>query len=153
IDPQYSATAVHADHWIPIDSGADAALALYTARYIWENGHLDTAYVKEQTDLPMLVRLDTGRFLSEQHMIRDGRSNALYFWDNRSGKPALAFGSEGVTETTQLHLQDHDPAIKGEFDVTLIDGTTIKVATVGTLLKEQLGGWSLERTASVTKLS
>lgn len=153
IDPQYSATAVHADHWIPIDSGADAALALYTARYIWENGHLDTAYVKEQTDLPMLVRLDTGRFLSEQHMIRDGRSNALYFWDNRSGKPALAFGSEGVTETTQLHLQDHDPAIEGEFDVTLIDGTTIKVATVGTLLKEQLGGWSLERTASVTKLS
>ena len=153
IDPQYSATAVHADHWIPIASGSDSALALYTARYIWENGHMDTAYVKEQTDLPMLVRLDSGRFLTEADMQKDGRANALYFWDQNAGKITLAFGSEGVTEVTRLELGDTDPAIEGEYDVTLASGDRIKVATVGTLLKEQLGGWSLERTAKVTELS
>ena len=153
IDPQYSATAVHADFWIPMHSGSDAALAMYTARYIWENGHMDEAYVKEQTDLPMLVRLDTGRFLSESHVESGGRDNALYFWDTRQGQPVLAFGSEGVTDNTRLHLGEYDPAIEGEFDVTLADGSHIKVATVGTLLKEQLGGWTLERTASVTQLS
>lgn len=153
IDPQYSATAVHADHWVPIATGSDVALALYTARYIWENGHMDTAYVKEQTDLPILVRLDTGRFLSERDLQADGRSNALYFWDLIADKATLAFGSEGVTEATRLELDGVDPAIEGEFDVTLANGETVKVATVGTLLKEQLGGWSLERTAKVTELA
>lgn len=153
IDPQYSATAVHADHWIPIASGSDSALALYTARYIWENGHMDTAYVKEQTDLPMLVRLDTGRFLTEADLQKDGRANALYFWDDNAGNITLAFGSEGVTDATRLELGTVDPAIEGEYDVTLASGDKIKVATVGTLLKEQLGGWSLERTAKITELS
>lgn len=153
IDPQYSATAIHADQWIPIHSGTDAALALYTARYIWENGHMETAYVKEQTDLPMLVRLDTGRFLSEEHVKKGGRGNALYFWDSNSNQPVLAFGSEGVTNDTRLHVRHYDPAIEGEFDITLLDGSTVKVATVGTLLKEQLEGWTLERTALITQLS
>lgn len=153
IDPQYSATAVHADHWIPIESGSDAALALYTARYIWENGHMDEAYVKEQTDLPILVRLDNGRFLMESDIEEDGRSNAVYFWDKNSNTLTLAFGSEGVTNDTRLELGKHDPAIEGQYDITLHSGEKIAVATVGSLLKEQLGQWTLQHTADVTKLS
>ena len=69
IDPQYSATAIHADNWIPIQTGTDAALGLAVARHIWESGNLEVDYVREQTDFPLLVRLDTGRFLRGKEML------------------------------------------------------------------------------------
>ena len=46
VDPQYSATAVHADQWVPIKPGTDAALALATARHIWESRQIDLDYVR-----------------------------------------------------------------------------------------------------------
>ncbi len=85
IDPQYSATAVHADQWIPIKPGTDAALALATARHIWDTGRIDLAYVREQTDLPILVRLDTGRFLTEADLREGGGHELVYVWDPASG--------------------------------------------------------------------
>jgi len=59
VDPQYSATAVHADQWLPLRTGTDAALGLCAARHIWDSGAIDLDYVREQTDLPFLVRLCT----------------------------------------------------------------------------------------------
>lgn len=154
IDPQYSATTTHADHWLPIEAGTDAALALYVSRYIWENGHMDVAYVKEQTDLPMLVRLDSGRFLTERDVIAEGRPNALYYWDENAKKAVIAHGSEGDTHRTRLVLEDGaDPAIEGVFEVMGADGKPVHVTTVGSLLKEQLEQYTLERTIELTKLS
>lgn len=154
IDPQYSATTTHADHWLPIESGTDAALAMYVARYIWENGHMDTAYVKEQTDLTMLVRLDTGRFLVERDMLADGRTNALYYWDTLKNTPAIAPGSEGETAHTRLQWEAGvDPAIEGVFTVTTAAGQVLHVSTVGSLLKEQLEQYPLERVVELTHLS
>lgn len=154
IDPQYTATAIHADHWVPIESGTDAALAMYVARYIWENDHIDEPYVKEQTDLPMLVRLDDGRFLTEHDMVSGGRLKALYYWDVNIDKAVIAPGSEGETRRTKLELEKGvDPAIEGLFEVTGADGKTIHVTTVGSLLKEELERYSLDYTAEVTKLS
>ncbi len=151
IDPQYSATAVHADTWIPIKPGTDAALALCTARHIWDSGRMDEDYVREQTDLPILVRLDTGRFLRESEMVKDGKPNAMYYWDTKSGAPVLAHGSEGA-ENPMLHLEGRVPAIEGQWDVKLADGSTTRVTTVGSLLREQLQHWTFEATAEVTGL-
>lgn len=154
IDPQYSATTTHADHWLPIESGTDAALAMYVARYIWENGHMDTDYVKEQTDLTMLVRLDTGRFLVERDMLADGRTNALYYWDTLKNAPAIAPGSEGETANTRLQWEAGvAPAIEGVFTVTTAAGQVLHVSTVGSLLKEQLEQYPLERVVELTHLS
>ena len=46
-------------------SGTDAALALGLARALLADGAIDEAYVREQTDLPFLVRDDDGRFLRQ----------------------------------------------------------------------------------------
>ncbi|CBL45592.1 Dimethylsulfide dehydrogenase alpha subunit [gamma proteobacterium HdN1] len=154
IDPQYSATAIHADHWMPIESGTDAALAMYVSRYIWENDRIDLPYVKEQTDLPMLVRIDNGRFLTEQDLQKAGRTDVVYYWDQNAGKPKLASGSEGELRHTRLHLdKDVDPAIEGIFQVQGADGNVIHVTTVGSLIRESLERYTLDYTAQVTKLS
>lgn len=153
IDPQYTATSTHADHWLPIEVGSDAALALYTARYIWDSGNMDEAYVKEQTDLPFLVRIDDGRFLRESDLKEGGKDNLLYIWDQNKNEMIAAHGSEGNKNNPRLFLKDIDPAIEGKYDIELVDGSIIPVVTVGTILKEQLEMWTDEATAKTTGLS
>ena len=78
--------------------GTDAALGLATARHIWDSGRIDLAYVREQTDLPLLVRLDTGRFLRESDLVARGRddlllrlgSGARVAWPRRPAPRAIA---------------------------------------------------------------
>jgi DMSO reductase family type II enzyme molybdopterin subunit len=152
IDPQYSATAVHADQWVPLRTGTDAALGLCTARHIWDSGSMDLPYVREQTDLPFLVRLDTGRFLTGADLVDGGNAKLLHMWNPKDGGPAPAPGSEG-SETAKLIVEGFEPPIEGTFSVTLKDGASVEVATVGTLLREQLQLWTVEATAEVTGLA
>jgi DMSO reductase family type II enzyme molybdopterin subunit len=153
IDPQYSATAVHADQWLPISPGTDAGLALATARHIWDTGRIDLAYVREQTDLPILVRLDTGRFLSEADLREGGREAIVFVWDPASSVPVPAPGCSGNGAQPRLDMGGFEPPIEGRFSVTLADGTETEVVPVGALLREHLEPWTFEATAEVTGLA
>jgi len=153
VDPHYTATALHADQWLPLRTGTDAALALATARHIWESGRIDLPYVREQTDLPILVRLDTGRFLRESDLQADGRDNVLHLWDPAANRPVPAPGCEGNEVNPKLELGELEPPIEGRFEVELHDGSEVVVVPVGSLLREQLEPWSFEEAARVTGLS
>jgi DMSO reductase family type II enzyme molybdopterin subunit len=156
IDPQYTATTVHADQWLPLRTGTDAALALAVARHIWATGRVDEAYVREQTDLPLLVRLDTGRFLRGEDLdptARDrGAGDLLYLWNPTTGMPEPAPGSPGA-DSGRLIVDGFVPPLEGTFEVALSDGTRVGVATAGSLLAEQLEPWTFEQAAAVTGLS
>jgi DMSO reductase family type II enzyme molybdopterin subunit len=152
IDPIYSATAIHADAWLPIRPGTDAALGLATARHIWESGRIDLPYVREQTDLPVLVRLDTGRFLRAADLEDGGADDVLYLWDPVASAPVEAPGCQG-SRNGKLSLGRLEPAIEGRFLVRLADGREVGVAPVGSLLREQLAPWTFEAAARVTGLS
>lgn len=152
IDPIYSATAVHADVWLPVAPGSDAALGLAVARHIWESGRIDLPYIREQTDLPILVRLDTGRFLRESDLRNGGSDELLFLWDTERKEIAAAPGSPGNSDRVRLYLDGLVPAIEGRFDATLHDGRKVSVAPVGALLREQLELWTFERAAAVTGL-
>ena len=151
VDPIYSATTTHADHWLPIRPGTDAALALATARYIWESGHADWAYVREQTDFPLLVRADNGRFLRESDLKAGGREGQLFWWDPKSKAPAPAPGTIGASEA-RLWLDGREPPLEGRFSTHLADGREVALVTVGTLVKERLAEWTFEKAATVTGL-
>ena len=151
IDPHYTATAVHADQWLPLETGSDAALALFTARHIVDSGRVDWGYVKEQTDLPLLVRMDTGEFLREADVVVGGDRRLMYFLDTRTRRIVLAPGVEGH-DNGWLRLDGIDPALEGSIAVRLHDGSEVHVAPVMALLREQLETWTLERTAAVTTL-
>jgi DMSO reductase family type II enzyme molybdopterin subunit len=152
IDPVYSATAIQANTWLPIEAGADAALGLATARHIWESGSIDLDYVREQTDLPILVRLDNGRFLRESDLEEGGRDDMLYIWDPAVSGPVPAPGCQGDT-VAKLLLDGVEPPIEGRFAVTLADGSAVTVVPVGSLLREHLEPWTFERASRVTGLS
>lgn len=139
ISPDYNSTAIHCDQYIRINPGSDAILALAVCRYLIEADLIDAPYVKEQTDMPILVQKDTGRFLRANDMGVEGEKSdsQFYVWDMSAGGLALIPGSMG-SQQAHLRLESIDPALEGEWTVTLADGSTRVVTTVYNLLREEL---------------
>jgi anaerobic selenocysteine-containing dehydrogenase len=63
IAPDFNATAMHSSKWLNPKPGTDTALALAMVQTIIADGLIEWDYVREQTDLPFLVRTDNGKFL------------------------------------------------------------------------------------------
>ena len=82
IAPDYSPSAIHADLHLPVRIGTDAALALAMCKVIIDADLYKKQFVQEQTDLPLLVRKDTGRFLRGNDVDDDDRDDQ-FFWCGR----------------------------------------------------------------------
>ncbi len=136
IAPEYNPVSIHADLFVPVNPGTDAALALAMANVIVNQGLHDTGYIKTYTDLPLLVVAETGRFLRESDLVTGGSDERLYVWDTASGQPAEAPGAAGSPNNT-LDLGAVDPALEGEFTVTTLSGDKV-VTPVFELLKARL---------------
>jgi DMSO reductase family type II enzyme molybdopterin subunit len=146
IAPDYNASSLHADLWVPVEPGSDAALALAMCKIIIDEGHMNRDFVVEQTDLPLLVRLDTKRFLRQTDLLPEGkgaRDDQFYVWEQMSG--ALA---EASRET--LRLGSSKPALEGRFRITLGDDSQVDVVPAFALLRERLQGYTPERAAEIT---
>ena len=63
IAPEYQSTTTKADTHIVVRPGSDGAFALGLANVIVAENLYDEAFVKSQTDLPMLLRTDTSKLL------------------------------------------------------------------------------------------
>jgi nitrate reductase alpha subunit len=69
IAPELQSSTTKADHVVIIRPGSDGALALGLAQVIIAENLYDVAAVKTRTDLPLLVRLDTGKLLHANEVI------------------------------------------------------------------------------------
>jgi len=156
VAPDYNATAIHSDRWLNPRPGTDAALALAMASLIVNERLYNVPYVLEQTDLPLLVRDDTHRFLRQSDLQAGGQDDIFYFWDELSGGVADAPGSQGHS-LQSLHLQtgrvmktDIRPALEGVYTVQLASGKSVKARPVFELLKSRLAEYTPERAAAIT---
>jgi DMSO reductase family type II enzyme molybdopterin subunit len=136
ISPDMNASAIRTDLWIPVRPGTDAALALSLAKVIIDEGWYDADLVREQTDLPFLVRLDNGRLLRESDLEPDGSGEQLYRWD-------LARGELEAASTESLALRGCVPALEGTFEVETLGGL-VQVQPVFERLKAKLAAFSPE---------
>ncbi|MFQ5699186.1 MAG: molybdopterin-dependent oxidoreductase [Myxococcota bacterium] len=152
IAPDYSASSIHADYWIHPRPGTDAALGLAMAQVILSERLHDEDYVREQTDLPILVREDTGRYLRDSDLRAGGSEEILWFWDEATGALAKVPGCQG-TGGDSIELGTLRPALTGRYPVRLRDGTQVQVRPALDRLREQLDRDSTpERAAAVTGL-
>lgn len=126
IAPDYNPSSIHADMWIPIKPGADPFFNLSLAQVILSEGLHDTAFVKEQTDLVLLVRDDDGKLLRQSDLAAEGKADVFYMWDTVSGQAVEATGSMGSEDKT-LALGAVDPALEGSFTV---EGIAVQPAFV-----------------------
>ncbi len=136
IAPDYNASAIHADLFVPVQPGTDAALALAMAKLILDEHWYDEALLREQTDLPILVRRDTGKFLRESDRVAGGSDETLYRWDR--ARDALE-----VAPTESLALGASDPALEGRFEVQTLAGP-VEVEPVFERLKAAVAPYTPE---------
>ncbi|MGB7622747.1 MAG: molybdopterin-dependent oxidoreductase [Terriglobia bacterium] len=151
VSPDYNSSCIHADLHFRINPGTDAALALGVARILIEENLFDAPYVREQTDLPLLVVKESKRFLRESDLKKGGADDVFYFWDSKQQGPAAAPGSMGAKEKT-IRLNDVEPALTGTYNVRLADGRTVEVTTVFERLHAILQDYPLDKVAALTGL-
>ncbi len=142
IAPDYSPSAIHTDLWVRVNIGTDAALALAMAQVIVEDRLYKEDFLREQTDLPLVVRTDTRKFLREADLKRGGRDNLHYFWDQRANE------LREVPRQT-LALGDMVPALAGRYRVMTVDGP-VDVKPVFEFLCAHLQDYKPEKVAAVT---
>jgi DMSO reductase family type II enzyme molybdopterin subunit len=141
ITPDFNPSSIHADLWVPVKPGGDAALGLGICHVLVEEGLVDRAFVTEQTDLPLLVRDDTGLFLRESDLRKGGDEEELQLLD----------AARGVVPAPRrsLALGELRPELEGATEVTLHDGTRVGVRTVYARLREHLADYVPERAAAL----
>lgn len=121
--PDMNPSSIHADLWMPIKPGTDAFLAMAFVNVIIKEKLYKPEFMKEQTDLPMLVRTDNQMLLRESDLEADGSDEVFYHWDLNTKQAVKVKGSMGSKEKT-LKLDKVDPAIEGRFTVEGISVTT-----------------------------
>jgi len=145
IAPDYSPSAIHADQWVRVKIGTDAALALAMAQVIIEERLHKEDFLREQTDMPLLVRSDTRKFLREADLKRGGRDDLHYFWDERANALKEA-------PRKSLALGDTVPALSGSYRVMTVDGP-VEVKPVFEFLNAHLQDYTPEKIAAVTSVA
>ena len=183
ISADYMPTANKADEIVVLRPGTDHALMLGVAREIIASRTYDRKAVTQRTDLPLLVRDDTGELLRAADVIPGYRQAELTNYvtmkpgaDIAKGPPPKPF-TVG-TQILPIELREGwgdfvvwdrrkkapvavsrdqvgakmpaDPALRGRFEVTLADGTTVGVRPVLDLLAQYLDdSFDLQTTAEV----
>ena len=150
IAPDYNASTMHADRWLNVRYATDAALALGMVNVILNEGLYKEDYIKEQTDLPFLVRDDNGRFLRESDVYEGGSDTAFWIWNNLTGRKECATGTWGSSVPTIALDEGLDPALEGAHRVRLADGRRVTVRPVFELLKRRAAEYSPETVAGIT---
>ena len=137
IYPDYTSSSIRADQWFSVNPGTDAALALAISQKLIADGNIDMAYLAEQTDMPLLVRTDTGKYLREADVVSGGAEDQFYFWCNNHNQIELAPGTEG-SAIRSIDINGHNPALTGSHSVVLADGSSVSVQPVFEEIKAHL---------------
>ena len=142
IAPDVSPSTVHADYYVPVKPESDAALALALSQVVIAEGLVHEQFVREQTDLPLLVNPATKRFLRQSDLEEGGSEEQFYAWDAVTNR--LVPAPRGT-----LFWGDAAPALEGEFTVTTREGP-LAVTTVFALMRRRLEQFTPELVAETT---
>ena len=145
IDPVFTRAAQHADIWLAIRPGTDHALALCWLNMIISENLFDREFVENWTNAPFLVRTDTKKLLLADDILQGGGGSDFMVWDTKKGKPA-----PWNAKTVSFASAELTPSLDGAYSVRLSNGSEVECKTVWEMMKEQVSGWTPEKTAEVT---
>jgi nitrate reductase / nitrite oxidoreductase, alpha subunit len=182
ISCEYQSTANKADEVLILRPGTDAALALGASRVILDEGLYDEPFVKQFTDLPLLVRMDTLKLLRAADFVPNYRPAPLSnntrvvasgptasplqdqgiqqipqalrdewgdyaVWNAAAGRPQVVTRDQVGQYFTDLGI---DPALGGSYQVTTLDGQTVEVQPVLSLVRSYLEHFDPQTVSEIT---
>lgn len=137
VDPRMPEIGLGDAEWIPIIPGTDAAFLLSLAYVIVEEKLYDEMFLKYYSNAPFLIKPD-GRPLTEADLVENGDAKKYMVWDAKTKKPV------------DHKAKDIDPDLFYEGDVTLKDGTVVKVRTAFQLFRERCSKYKPEEASKIT---
>lgn len=149
-DPDYCVTAAKADEWVPLKSDTDAAMGMGMAKVIIDKELHDKEFLQDYTDMPILVRTDTGKRLRaiDVKELSESAGN-MSIPDYR--ELFVIHKDSGFAILNPESLESTNAKLDGEYDVELTDGNTVKVRTIFTELKEMIDeDYTLEKVSEIT---
>lgn len=149
ITPEYNATAKLATDWVPVKPGTDSFLALSLLYVLFRDDLVDRDFVREQTDLPFLVRTDTGDLLRHRDLRDKGKDDVFFCWDAATNSAQPMPGARGHFKKS-LRLGKLNPALEGSWQVQGKDGTMIPVTTVFEQARREALKFPPEKTRETT---
>ena len=112
VDPRRVGLATKADQWLRVRPGSDGALALGIAGVMIEEGWFDRDFVRDWTNGPLLVRDDTGGFLTGADLTGEADGALRVAWDRSREAPLFYDPAAGAYERPGAEL-----ALTGRYDV------------------------------------
>jgi anaerobic selenocysteine-containing dehydrogenase len=120
IDPRHVGLAGKADLWLRVRPGTDGALALGLAQVMIEHGWYDREFIRTWSNGPLLVRADTGRFLTERDLTPGGDARRAFAWDGAAARLVPYDTAAGRYEGDRTNL-----VLEGEYRVATRQGEVI----------------------------
>ena len=175
---EYSATSSKGDDVIVVRPGTTPALALGLANVIIRDRLYDVDYMKRWTDLPLLVRTDTLKYLRAQDVFGGAAATleaTRVLKAGESAPPPVAHDRQFVSEAMRNDWGDYvfwdraagkpraitrdqvgarsvagDPQLEGSVEVTLADGKAVRCRPVFDLVKEYAAHFDPKTTEELT---
>jgi len=149
-DPDFCSTAAKADEWVPLKPDTDAAMGLGMAKVIIDRKLYDENFLKDFTDMPILVRKDNGKRLRASE-VKALASEAGQWKIPNYRDLFVVHNHKGLAILNPKNLEPSGARLKGEYKVELVDGSKVRVRTVFSELKESLKEYTLDKVSSITK--
>jgi nitrate reductase alpha subunit len=175
---EYSATASKGDDVIVVRPGTTPALALGLTHVILREKLYDAAYVKQWTDLPLLVRMDTLKYLKAQDVFGGGSApleKSRVLAPGEAEPPPVAQRGIVVSSGLREEWGDYvwwdaaagapkamtrdmvgkasgitDPLLEGAVEVRLANGKTVRCRPVFDLVKEYAAHFTPQTVEEIT---
>ena len=141
VDPRRAGFASRADQWLRVRPGSDGALALGIAREMLRNAWFDEAFVTRWTNGPLLVRIDSRRFLRAADVdapLADTSGETLVAQAVGGGLIAYDMADKQYSSARPVDLF-------AAVVVTLISGERVECKSAMTLYRELCEGYTPER--------
>lgn len=147
VDPVFRDIGAKADLWVPVRPGTDGALAMGLTNLMFESGKYMKAHdmLCKWTNAPFLIDADTMMMMREADLIEGGNDEHYIVWDEKTGKPA-----SWAPEYEQFDHEGVEPALMGEYELTLKDGTKKVCKTALETYKGVVAEWTPEKVSAVT---
>ncbi len=168
IAPEYSPASQKADYWVPVRPGSDVALMMSIVNLLIQNKWYEVDFVKQYTDLPLLVRMDNLKILRAHEVVPGYKNKDLngysktvqvvdpqlreewgdfVVWDTKSNS-AKAICREDVGK--HFAAMGIDPALEGSFKVKTVDGKEVEVKPSFQLYKELSAEYDVNTAQEIT---
>lgn len=120
VDPRQIGLAKKADLWLQVRPGTDGALALSLAQVMLSHNWYDQAFIREWTNGPLLVRQDTGKYLTQADVSLQGSPEKYFVWSETLDQPLL------YDPVTGAYPGDNpSPALFGTYPMETLQGPVI----------------------------